>query len=106
MAQHDVGVNQGRTLPDYLGLFANVLYLLAGLSFLGGLLIDWLPTGSFYITPLVITNQEPFNSGLFIVAIALLLLGYFLSTLGDWIEEYRRESFDQTQEWTVDVGNR
>lgn len=105
MAQQNVGVNRGRTLPDYFGLIANVLYALAALSFLGGLLIDWLVPGRLYITPLVITTQTP-NSGLFILSIAVLLVGYLLSSLGNWIEERRREPIDQTQEWTVDIGNR
>lgn len=105
MAQQNVGIDRGRTLPDYLSLAANGLYALAGLSFLGGLLIDWLVPGRLYITPLVITTETP-NSGLFILSIALLLVGYLLSTLGSRIEERRREPVDQTQEWTVDVGNR
>ena len=105
MAQQNVGIDRGRTLPDYLRLSAYLLYALAALSFLGGLLIDWLVPGRLYITPLVITSQTP-NSGLFILSIALLLVGYLLSTLGIRIEEYRREPTDQTQEWTVDVGNR
>lgn len=105
MAQQNVGINRERTLPDYLSLAANALYVLAGLSFVGGLLIDWLIPGRLYITPLVITTETP-NSGLFIVSIALLLAGYILSVIGSRIEEYRRETVDQTQEWTVDVGNR
>ena len=105
MARQNVGVDRGRTLSDYLSLAAYVLYVVAAASFLGGLLIDWLVPGRLYITPLVITTETP-NSGLFILSITLLLVGYLLSTLGNWVEERRREPIDQTQEWTVDVGNR
>ena len=96
---------QGRSATEYMVLGANVLYAIAGLVFLFGLYVDWQQPGSAYVAPLVITAAtETPNSGLFILSIIFLVLGFVLSKTGRYIEARNVEKVDQTQEWTVDVG--
>lgn len=99
------------TLPDYMTLLANVLYAVAGLLFLGGLYFDWQRPGinffaAYFESPLFMLADEPAaNSGLFILSIIVLLVAYIISRLADLIVDWQTETVDQTQEWTVDVGD-
>ena len=93
-----------KTLPDYLKRAAYLLYALAGLIFIGGLYLDVVNPDVIVVPPLVIA-QDPANSGLFILAIIVLAIGYVLGKIGHFIQEWRIEDIDQTQEWTVDIGD-
>lgn len=95
-----------KTLPDYLDQAAKFLYVLGALLFLGGLWIDWQNPGEVLLDFLVFTDEPYANSGLFIGAIIVMVIGFVISRSADMIEEYRKEEVeDQTQEWMVDVGN-
>lgn len=105
MADQNVRSSVGeRTLPDTLKLASNLIYLAAGGAFLVGLYVDWKLPGVAIIPWFALAN-EPVNSGLFILSVLLLVVGYVVSTAADWERERRTEEVDQTQEWTVDVGN-
>lgn len=89
---------------DYLDLAARILYGIAGILFLAGLYFDWQHTGEILIPQFALANEPNANSGLFILSIIVLVIGYVTSVAGDKLEEWRTEKVDQTQEWTVDVG--
>lgn len=93
-----------KTLPDYLQRAAYVLYAIAGVVFLVGLYFDVARPDEVVVSVFVI-YQDPANSGLFILATLLLVIGYVTSKIGRFIEEHRIEEVDQTQEWTVDIGS-
>ena len=106
MGSNEVKSSVGeRTLPDQLKLASTLIYAGAGLSFLAGLYADWKLPGQVIIPMFRIANEPEANSGLFIFAVVLLILGYLVSTAAEWERERRTEEVDQTQEWTVDVGN-
>jgi hypothetical protein len=92
-------------VSDYLGLAANVLYGVAGILFLVGLYFDWQHTGQIIIPQFALANEPNANSGLFILSIIILGLGYVVSVVSGKVEEWQTEKVDQTQEWTVDVGD-
>lgn len=95
-----------KSLPDYMDQVAKLLYALGALLFLGGLWIDWKNPGEVLIDALVFTDEPYANSGLFIGAIIVMIIGFMVSRSADTIVEYRKvEVEDQTQEWMVDVGN-
>ena len=101
-------VSQGydeRSTEDYMILGANILYAIAGLLFLFGLYVDWKQPGNVYVQQLVITTGSTPNSGLFLLSIIFLVLGFLLSKLGEIVKARNVEKVDQTQEWTVDVGS-
>lgn len=98
------GVDE-RSAEEYMILGANVLYGIAGLLFLAGLYVDWREPGKVYIQELVITTGSVSNSGLFILAIIFLVVGFAISKVGRFIQARNVEKVDQTQEWTVDVGS-
>lgn len=105
MSGQTVRSGVGRTgLSDYLSLVANALYAIAGVLFLVGLYYDWQHTGEVLISQFALADEPNANSGLFILAIIVLTLGYVISMTGDRVEEWQTEEVDQTQEWTVDVG--
>jgi hypothetical protein len=97
------GVGRAGT-ADYLGLVAYLLYAAAGLAFLVGLYFDWQHTGQVFISQFALADEPNANSGLFILSILLLIVGYALSLTSGKIREWNTEKVDQTQEWTVDVG--
>lgn len=100
-----VGYNAEKELPDYLLQAANLAYLFAGVLFIGGLYFDWKHTGEMIIPMFAIADEPTANSGLFIAAMLVLVLGYVISRTGLYIESRRVEEVDQTQEWTVDIGD-
>lgn len=105
MAEKTVRSGVGRTsTADHLKLAALLVYVLAGLLFLLGLYFDWQHTGQIIIKEFALADEPDANSGLFILSIIVLGTGYLLSRTGDKLEELRTEKVDQTQEWTVDVG--
>lgn len=105
MSGQSVRSGVGRTsVSDYLDLAANVVYAFAGILFLGGLYFDWQHTGEILIPQFALANEPNANSGLFILAIIVLGIGYVISVVGTKVEEWQTEEVDQTQEWTVDVG--
>lgn len=106
MGSNEVKSSVGeRTLPDTLQLAASVLYVAAGLSFIAGLYADWQMTGQVIIPWFAIADEPAANSGLFILSMVILILGYLISKAADWERARRTEEVDETQEWTVDVGN-
>ena len=107
-----MGPDIGRkTLPDYLTQAANLVYAAAGLLFLVGLYYDWKRPGVNFFSEvfgtafLAIADEPHANSGLFILAILLLVVGYAISRSADAIVSWQTEKVDQTQEWTVSVGD-
>lgn len=93
-----------KTLPDHLQRATYLLYAAAGVIFIVGLYLDVVNPDVVVVPPLVIA-QDPANSGLFILATLVLGIGYVLGKIGHFIQERRIEDVDQTQEWTVDIGN-
>ncbi|MFB6156797.1 MAG: hypothetical protein ABEJ34_03020 [Haloferacaceae archaeon] len=93
-----------RELPDYLDLVANVLYAVTGLLFVVGLWVDWQNPGQKVIGMFALDAEPNANSGLFIAAVIVLAVAYVISKLADKVVEWRTEEVDETQEWTVDVG--
>lgn len=93
-----------RTVPDYLRLVAYVLYAVAGAVFIIGLYVDVVYPDMVVVSAFTI-YQDPANSGLFISATIILVIGYVTSKIGQYIQERRIEEVDQTQEWTVDIGS-
>ena len=105
MSGQNVRSGIGRTTTaDYLSLAANVVYALAGILFLLGLYFDWQRQGEILIAQFALADEPNANSGLFILAILVLVVGYLLSILSSKLVEWNTEEVDQTQEWTVDVG--
>ncbi|WP_458189017.1 hypothetical protein [Haladaptatus sp. NG-WS-4] len=105
MSGQTVRSGVGRTdASDYLDLAAKILYVVAGVLFLAGLYFDWQHTGQILIPQFALANEPNANSGLFILSIIMLALGYLISIVSHKLEEWRTEEVDQTQEWTVDVG--
>ena len=100
-----------KTLPDYLTQVANLVYAAAGVLFIGGLYYDWQRPGinffaEYFGTPfLAVANEPHANSGLFILAILLLVVGYLVSLTSDAVVSWQTEKVDQTQEWTVSIGD-
>ena len=92
-----------RELPDYMQLAGSAMYALTGALFLGGLWFDWQNPGEAIIGVFALADEPNANSGLFIAAVLILVVGFLMSKAGIKIREYRREKVDQTQEWTVDV---
>ena len=106
MSGQPVRSGVGRTsASDYLGSAANALYGIAGIIFLVGLYFDWKHSGEILIAQFALADEPEANSGLFILAILLLTLGYVISRVGNKVDEWQTEEVDQTQEWTVDVGD-
>jgi hypothetical protein len=112
MSSQTVRSGVGRTtIPDYLSLAANIVYGAAGLLFLLGVYFDWQRPGKAIFENLTgfglftIADEPHANSGLFFVAIIVLIVGYGFSRSADIIEEWQSEDVDQTQEWTVDLGD-
>lgn len=112
MSSQTVRSGVGRsTLPDYLTLAANIVYAAAGVLFLLGLYFDWHRPGEAVLEnwtgfALFTLADEPHaNSGMFILAIIVLVVGYAISRSADIIDEWQTEDVDQTQEWTVDIGD-
>lgn len=93
----------GRTLPDYLRIAANVIYAVAGLVFLAGLFVDWKFPGVAVFLPLQIATN-PANSGLFLLSIVLLAVGFAFGRTALTVEGWQAEAVEQEQEYTVDVG--
>jgi hypothetical protein len=93
-----------KTLPDYLQQASYLLYGAAGVVFLAALYLD-VTSPDIIVIPALVIAQDPANSGLFIFATLVLLIGYVVSKVGRFIQEQRIEEVDQTQEWTVDIGN-
>lgn len=98
------GPGTEKELPDYLQQVSNLFYLLSGVLFIGGLYMDWQRPGEAIIPMFAYADEPTANSGLFILAIIILAVGYLVSRTGLYIEELRTEKIDQTQEWTVEVG--
>ena len=106
MSGQTVRSGVGRTgWPDYLNTAAHALYGIAGVIFLVGLYFDWQNSGQVLIAQFALADEPEANSGLFILAIVVLALGYVISVIGNKVEEWQTETVDQTQEWTVDVGD-
>lgn len=112
MSSQTVRSGVGRsTLSDYLTLAANIVYAAAGVLFLLGLYFDWHRPGEAVLEnwtgfALFTLADEPHaNSGMFILAIIVLVVGYAISRSADIIDEWQTEDVDQTQEWTVDIGD-
>lgn len=105
MSQQQVRSAVGqKTLPDYLQRAAYLLYAAASVVFLAALYFD-VASPDVVVIPALVIAQDPTNSGLFILAVIILALGYVVSKVGRFIQERRIEEVDQTQEWTVDIGN-
>ncbi|MFB6156441.1 MAG: hypothetical protein ABEJ34_01185 [Haloferacaceae archaeon] len=104
MSQNAVSDRGDRELPDYLSLIGNVGYALTGALFLGGLWFDWQAPGNAFIPVFALADEPQANSGLFILAVIILAVSYLLSKASQKVVEYRTEDVDETQEWTVDVG--
>lgn len=106
MSQQSVEYEYGtRTLPDYLKLSAIGIYVFAGIAFIIGLYLDWRFGAPVWIPSFKIAQEPQPNSGMFILSFLLLFVGYVVSRAGGLIESRRTEEVDQTQEWTVEVGD-
>ena len=97
------GVDE-RELHETLRLAALGFYALAGVHLVGGLIADLTMSGTAIYPFFAIADEPEANSGLFVAAIIVLFVGYLVSKVGEFIERRRTEEVDQTQEWTVDVG--
>ncbi|MFB6302227.1 MAG: hypothetical protein ABEH78_05135 [Haloferacaceae archaeon] len=95
---------QENTLVERMDQVAKAMFVLFGALFATAIYIDWQHTGLVVVPPLAVL-QIPggSNSGLFLLAIIVLFLGYFISKAADKIEEMNKEEFDQTQEWVVNI---
>lgn len=90
-------------VAERLDTISNVLYVLFGLMFVGGLYIDWRTPGLVVVPQFSVVNDPYANSGLFLLAILTVVIGYLISKAADVIEEMNSEEFDQTQEWIVNI---
>ena len=105
MSNEDIPAGPGeRALHEKLRLGALAFYALAGAHLVAGLIADLVMSGATIYPFFAIADEPEANSGLFIAAILLLFVGYLVSKVGEFIERRRTEKVDQTQEWTVDVG--
>ncbi|MFB6160249.1 MAG: hypothetical protein ABEJ61_03625 [Haloferacaceae archaeon] len=89
-------------MVDHLDRVAAILYAVFAFSFAGGVFLDWQSPGTVVVAPLTIFSN-PSNSGLFLLGIILLFLGYALSKAADKIEEMNMDHEDETQEWVVNI---
>ncbi len=102
--EFDVSEFRQKDIVDYLDMIVKGLYTLGALLFLGGLWIDWQSPGEVVFSFLVFTDEPYANSGLFIMAIIVMAVGFLISQIANFIEERRyEEPEEQTQEWVVDV---
>lgn len=100
----DVSQFREKTIVDYLDMVVKGLYTLGAILFVGGLWIDWRSPGDVVFSFLVFTDEPYSNSGMFIMAIIVMIIGFLISRTADFIEERRHvEPEEQTQEWVVDV---
>ena len=104
MSQKTVSGYGDRELPDYLELVANIGYALTAALFLGGLWLDWQDPGNAVINAFALADEPQANSGLFILAVIVLVVSYLISKVAQMVVAYRTEDVDETQEWVVDVG--
>ena len=92
-----------KTAPEYLRRIAYLLYIVFSVVFVIGLYLDVVRPDIVIVSVFTI-HQDPANSGLFVLAALVLVIGYVISKIGRYIQERRIEEVDQTQEWTVDIG--
>lgn len=105
MSNEELSAGPGeRALHEKLRLWALGFYALAGMHLVAGLIADLAMSGATIYPFFAIADEPEANSGLFIAAILILFVGYLVSKVGEFIERRRTEKVDQTQEWTVDVG--
>ena len=79
MSQETMSGYGDRELPDYLTLVANVGYVLTAALFLGGLWLDWQSPGMAVIDAFALADEPQANSGLFILAVLVLVISYLIS---------------------------
>lgn len=94
---------QQKHTEDYLHLASQLLYALAALVFIGGLYYDMVHTGQKVIPIFAIADEPQANSGLFILAMLIGLIGFLCSRASAMLDEWRVEEVEDSQEWEVDV---
>lgn len=94
---------QQKHLDDYLRRASQLLYGVAGIVFILGLYWDLAHTGEKVIPMFAIADEPQANSGLFILAIIIGVVGFFCSRASAIIDEWRVEEVEDSQEWEVDV---
>ena len=95
-------------ITDRLNQAARVLYLIGFVFFAWGLWIDWQNPGQVIFGPFVVADEPYSNSGLFIAAIAIVLIGAFMARVANYVAEKRRSEArtlqqEDSQEWIVDI---
>lgn len=94
---------QEKRIYDYLDDIGGLFYIVAGILFVSGLYVDLAMSGQILIPPFAIADEPNANSGLFIAAILLGILGLMVSRLGTLIETRQTEEAEEEQEWNVDI---
>lgn len=99
--QQNFGLTE--SLSDRIRAVSNLAYIAFAILFAGGLYVDWQAPGTVLVPFLSVMEQPYSNSGLFLLGIVFVVLGYVLSKAADIIVELNKEEYDQTQEWIVNI---
>lgn len=89
-------------MVDYMDKVAAILYAVFAACFAIGVFFDWQSPGTVVVSALTIFENPP-NSGMFLLGLVFLFLGYALSKAADKIEEMNTVQTDETQEWVVNI---
>ena len=102
MSQTDVDARSSalrRTKTDWLNFAGNMLYAVAAGLFVIGFYIDWKHPEMVVIPQFTLADEA--NSGIFVLALIVVVLGYIAHRIVAFIEEWYREEVDQTQAWQL-----
>lgn len=95
------------SIDEHLLRVRRVLYIAAGLLFAFGFYYDWKQPGQNLIPMFRIADEPHANSGLFIAAILVVLVGYVIARVAWWFDMRRASEIEEeTQEWEVDLHER
>ncbi|MFB6070113.1 MAG: hypothetical protein ABEJ76_03745 [Halanaeroarchaeum sp.] len=95
--------HQQKNVEDYLGRASQAMYGIAGIIFIAGLYYDLAHTGEMVIRAFAIADEPNANSGLFILAFIVGIVGFVLSRTEAFISSRRIEEVEKSQEWELDV---
>lgn len=92
-----------RTLTDYMKFLAWGLYILAFALFILGYWFDWKSPGTVVIGALVVADDPHANSGLFVGAFVLVILGFLIVKIAGLIEHSQTDEIsEETKAWTLE----
>lgn len=95
--------HQQKQVEDYLNLTAYLLLGVGGVLYLAGLYFDIAYPGQKVIPMFALADEPTANSGLFVTAILITILGFGLSRVATMVDKRRIDEIDKSQEWELDL---